>query len=278
MWSKLDDGFPDHPKVVKAGPLASWLYVCGLCYSNRYLTDGFIPTEQIRKLADVDNPTGLAEKLVEVGLWERAVGGYQVHDFHHLNLTAEEAKERREEISRARAEAGRMGAIARWQNSKPDGNLLGKDDGKQHGKNMAPNQNQNQNLKPVPKPKPKKGANAHSYPSDFEVTDEMYNHAHKEHPDLDIEGATKTWQNSMKANTEKYQYTDWRAAWYGAMDRAAGWGSKDKQVGGYANGSGPTNNRSAIVERAIRARVEATTRANEEPDNPFRLDPGADPI
>ena len=43
-WIKIDDQFADHPKVLQAGPLASWLYVCGLTYSGRYLTDGWVPS------------------------------------------------------------------------------------------------------------------------------------------------------------------------------------------------------------------------------------------
>ena len=78
-WIKLDDQFADHPKIVAAGPLASWLHVCGLTYCGRYLTDGWIPIGQIRKLADVDEPMKLAEILVDVGLWEESEGGYIVH-------------------------------------------------------------------------------------------------------------------------------------------------------------------------------------------------------
>jgi hypothetical protein len=55
-WVKIDDGFADHPKVIEAGPMASWLFLCGLTYCSRQLTDGFIPAGQLRRLADVDCP------------------------------------------------------------------------------------------------------------------------------------------------------------------------------------------------------------------------------
>ena len=42
-WVRIDDEFPQHPKVVRAGPLGMALQVAGLCYCNKYLTDGFIP-------------------------------------------------------------------------------------------------------------------------------------------------------------------------------------------------------------------------------------------
>lgn len=94
-WIRLDDQFPDHPKVVEAGPLASWLYVCGIGYCNRLLTDGFIPSGQVRKLADVDNAGDLVKCLVAVGLWDEAEGGYQVHDFLDYQPSAEQVKAER---------------------------------------------------------------------------------------------------------------------------------------------------------------------------------------
>lgn len=111
-WTKLDDHFPDHPKVIAAGPLASWLFVCGLAYCGRLLTDGFIPSGQIRKLADVEDAHGLARTLVEVGLWERAEGGYRVHDYLDYQPSKEHVLQTRE----VRAEAGRKGGKQKASN------------------------------------------------------------------------------------------------------------------------------------------------------------------
>lgn len=110
-WVKLDDQFADHPKVNAAGPLASWLYVCGLTYCARQLTDGFIPAAQIRKLADVDNAGELASILVSVGLWEQVEGGYMAHDYLKYNPTAAQVKAERE-ATRQR--------VAKWRGGKSD--------------------------------------------------------------------------------------------------------------------------------------------------------------
>ncbi len=91
-WVKIDDHFPDHPKVVSAGPLGAWLYVAGLCYCNRLLTDGFIPWSQVDRLSphredqDMrDSPGKLAMKLCGLGLWieteRKGVPGFVVHDY-----------------------------------------------------------------------------------------------------------------------------------------------------------------------------------------------------
>lgn len=93
---KLDDAFADHPKVMAAGPLASWLHVCALLYCSRLLTDGYIPIAQVRKLADIDGAIDLADRLVEVGLWDRADDGYQVHDYLDYNPSREDTLRRRE--------------------------------------------------------------------------------------------------------------------------------------------------------------------------------------
>ena len=75
-WVKLDDQFPDHPKVEKAGERAAWLFICGLCYCAEHLTDGFIPASKAQRLTGQAGPR--IEKLLEVGLWEQADGGYLV--------------------------------------------------------------------------------------------------------------------------------------------------------------------------------------------------------
>lgn len=95
-WARLDDKFHHHPKVLKAGPLASWLFICGLCYCSEYLTDGFIEQSALSVLAALPNPQDLAATLVEVGLWEPVDGGYRVHDYLVYNPSAAKVKEERE--------------------------------------------------------------------------------------------------------------------------------------------------------------------------------------
>ena len=106
-WTKIDDQFYDHPKVVAAGPLGIALFVCGLSYCSRHLTDGFISVVQVRRLIDIDNPGDVAERLVSVGLWERRDGGYQVHDYLEYNPSRAKVKA----IRQARAEAGHTGGL-----------------------------------------------------------------------------------------------------------------------------------------------------------------------
>jgi len=106
-WVRLDDHFDENPKIERAGPLAAFLYICGLSYCARNLTDGFILAEKVRRLAAVPKPDQQARRLVDVGLWEEVEGGYQVHDYATYNPTRETVLSHRE----IRAEAGRIGGL-----------------------------------------------------------------------------------------------------------------------------------------------------------------------
>ncbi len=126
-WVRVDDQFPDHPKIAAAGPLAGWLHVCGLCYCNRNLTDGFIPRTVAHRLTSFDHigiETGgdgetfavgddascewMAQVLCEHGIWKEVAGGYAIHDYLEYQLSKAEILELRSK----KAAAGRAGGLA----------------------------------------------------------------------------------------------------------------------------------------------------------------------
>lgn len=106
--AKFDDSIPDAPKFIAAGAPACWLWFASICYCRRVLSDGFVPKGKIPSLVlGLKTPYVHASMLVQVGLWEDAVGGYQVHDFLHWNPSKEQVenyrlgdKERKQEKRR----------------------------------------------------------------------------------------------------------------------------------------------------------------------------------
>lgn len=107
-WVKIDDGAPEHRKLLEAGAVAAWLWVCGLAYCNRQKArDGFIPAAKVAALYPVCNAKREADRLVAVGLWDVVEGGYVVHDYHEFQPSAEAAEERRQK----RSSAGKLGGI-----------------------------------------------------------------------------------------------------------------------------------------------------------------------
>ena len=153
-WVKLDDQFPDHPKIEEVGGDAAWLYVCGLCYCARYLTDGKIPKGRVPRLSDRKNPEKLARALVTAGMWFDGVDAYYVHDYLEFNPSREHVEREREKErvrkSRGRSAQGRdeRGRVTNVPGGVPGGHLPGQPRG----------------VPPVPSPSP--------YP--YEEVPEMY--------------------------------------------------------------------------------------------------------
>lgn len=111
-WANVDDLFPEHPKVLAAGGDAAWLYICGLCFTNRNLTEGRIPKAMVPRLSDRKNPLKLAQVLVDVGLWHDQRTHYAINDWANYNEDAATVK--------ARKEQARKAAQTRWA-GKPKG-------------------------------------------------------------------------------------------------------------------------------------------------------------
>ena len=124
-WVKLDDKFPEHPKVVRAGPLGLALHVAALCYCNRNLTDGFIPRaagpmlQNFFGISDIWKDGELREiewwmiieHLVAAGVWLELEdkSGWRIHDY----LDYQPSKEQVNATRNARAEAGKLGGITK---------------------------------------------------------------------------------------------------------------------------------------------------------------------
>lgn len=115
-WVKLDDRFPQHPKILQISCEAFRLYITALCYSSSYQTDGKLLAGCLRPLAETfhdalqnTGPDDWISELLQVGLWEQIENGYQIHDYLEYNLS----KENRETLSETRRESGTKGGLAK---------------------------------------------------------------------------------------------------------------------------------------------------------------------
>ena len=98
-FAQLHDGFYRNPKVQAAGSVAAWMWAASIGYASEGLTDGFIPLAALASLCpDLDTKPRLkvAARLVEVGLWEVADGGWRVHDYLKWNFSKSAVLAKRE--------------------------------------------------------------------------------------------------------------------------------------------------------------------------------------
>lgn len=260
-WVKIDDQFTDHPKVVAVGPVAGWLYLCGLTYCSRFLTDGHIPAAQVRRLADVKNPDRLAAALVEAGLWESCDGGYRVHDYLDYNPSRERVLQTRA----VRADAGSRGGKQKASNLLDDGYAgATNNDAEMLKQNPTPSRTPtrtpiNQPVKGSASERPGRDA-----PSDAGTAPVPRLEKPKQTTVPDgfvpsergMEWAEKSWPPEfVRAETEKFvdhfrgtggKKSDWEAAWRNWMRRAEDMAPKGR------SGTGPAGRYSSRTEEARR--------------------------
>ena len=128
-WVRVDDHFNEHPKLARVGPCGWGIWIAGLAYCNRNLTDGFIPRAVARSLGDFEfvlenevyrlgvtagtagmdlDATWVISLLVDAGLWYEVRDGYQVHDYHDFQPSKEKVLAEREQKA-ARQQRWRSG-------------------------------------------------------------------------------------------------------------------------------------------------------------------------
>jgi hypothetical protein len=94
-WVKIDDSFPDHPKVIGLSDKAFRVHIEALCYCGRFLTDGFIPMFVISKFAN--NNMATVVELVDAELWreEPHNNGFRIHDYLAHQTSKSEVEQKR---------------------------------------------------------------------------------------------------------------------------------------------------------------------------------------
>lgn len=109
-WVRIHDDAMNSLKVMRLSDSAFRLWMKGLCYCQRQLTDGAIPIEWLKdigaKRKDVEM---LSASMVDgkAPLWEPTTGGYRVHDYLDWNdsraVVTKKRSDAKERMAAARA-------------------------------------------------------------------------------------------------------------------------------------------------------------------------------
>lgn len=108
-FSKFEPGCSRHPKLLAAGPLASWFWFCAIDHCSTHLTDGVLGVTSAKDVApslSAQQRAAAIKVLVKVGLLEVIDGGWMVHDYLKHN------------DSKSQVEADRASARTRWHRWK----------------------------------------------------------------------------------------------------------------------------------------------------------------
>ena len=120
-WIKIMNSLPAHPKAIRAGAAAMWLHISALCYSNEHLLDGRVDRAMLPAIAvGVPKAEQLVRRLVDVGLWDVAEDGWQIHDYEQYQRSANEIRKRRD-ASAKRQQAWRESRIEQQTSNSGDG-------------------------------------------------------------------------------------------------------------------------------------------------------------
>lgn len=149
-WVALDDQIFMNRKVARCDPGAKLLYIVGLVYCGNQLTDGYIPQETLPLLAgmagtDLANAKQNASKLCSIGLWDAVDDAWHIPDYLDYNPSREEVEHKKA----VRAEAGRLGGLAKAGKNVASAKQFAKQDG---SKSLPPS--------PTPSPTPKEETEA----------------------------------------------------------------------------------------------------------------------
>jgi len=95
VWVKFDDQTPEDPEIEDLSDGAFRLWFAAICYSQRQLTDGYVPARKLPKLvpnfrrSQVDELTRPPEEPGKPAIFTARAGGFQVRQFEKWNRTAE---------------------------------------------------------------------------------------------------------------------------------------------------------------------------------------------
>lgn len=122
-WVRIDDGMPEHPKIVGLTDTAFRMHISALCHCSRYLTDGVFTERAFRVMtANVPRSSRARAKreLILARVWvqtrdDDGTLGYEIHDYAEYQPTRADVLEQRQNTANR---------VARWRQKNQRGNVV----------------------------------------------------------------------------------------------------------------------------------------------------------
>jgi len=94
-WFKVSNNFMDDPKMLEIGAVGICLFLAGIGYSSRNLTDGRIPKLMAKRLI-VEDVSEVIPQMLELGLWVEDGKDYIVPAYLEWQTSSEEVAAKRQ--------------------------------------------------------------------------------------------------------------------------------------------------------------------------------------
>lgn len=212
-WVRVSDDFYDHPAWVDLDATAIGVWIIGLAWANRNLTDGRIPAGAVKRM----DPDGTASgALIAAGRWHRLEdGAVEIHDYLEYQPSAEQIRSKRE---KDRERWHRRGSSLHVDSTATPRGVAQESTSTPLTSQPQPQHSISDDMECPPARRGKT-----KIPSPFEVTPEMESWARERYPQLDWSRETEKFVAWAKANDRRY--ADWLQAWRNWMHRATegGW-------------------------------------------------------
>ncbi len=220
-WVRVDDSFYDHPKLIGLDACEIGLWVIMLAWSNRYMTDGHLPTAAVRRFQHDQEPA----LLVAAGLWKETETGFEIHDYLEYQPSAAQVNGRRErDRSRKNRDEVESAEAVSSSDAMPDGLL---DDSEQIPRGIPPASEVPQAQSPdslrssseTETKKPSRRKQKTPVPDPFTISDDMADWANEKLPGFDWETESEVFLNYWRSKGTTH--ADWPATWKVWMQRNA---------------------------------------------------------
>ena len=213
-WAKIELNTPDKPEIwmiadtLDIDPDAAFGKVFRVwAWFDEHTENGNAPSVTKRLLDRNVGVTGFCDAMLQAG-WmveEEGLIGLPNFDKHNGNT------------AKKRANTNRRVSQHRENTKKNDCNAQG----------VTESVTREEKRREANKKKSKKEKSVAPLPPNFELTDSMREWFSKQNFSISIETAFGEWKDSMLGNANKYQKTDWVAAWRNGMRNADKWAKEN---------------------------------------------------
>lgn len=116
-WIRLDTAIADHPKMLDLADgkafQAMTMHLLAMTYAGKHGTDGLIPKGA---LPFIHGRKADADRLVSVGLWKVAPGGWEIHGWDEYQLSDDESKARKQRAKKGGCIKNHGAECGCWRN------------------------------------------------------------------------------------------------------------------------------------------------------------------